>query len=107
VQGGDTLERIARKLFNDGRKWRDLFEWNRDQLSDPGRLRQGQVLRIKQSGNQNGNHGSARADSELKTHAPKTAAAEEKKPTAVTSAPATPANEEVEVMSRPIPVDLP
>jgi nucleoid-associated protein YgaU len=47
VQNGDTLERIARKLFNDGRKWRDLYEWNRDQLSDPGRLRAGQVLRVK------------------------------------------------------------
>lgn len=47
VQNGDTLERIARKLFNDGRKWRDLFDWNRDQLSDPGHLRSGQVLKIK------------------------------------------------------------
>ena len=24
VQSGDTLERIARKLFNDGRKWRNI-----------------------------------------------------------------------------------
>ncbi|MFH0939030.1 MAG: LysM peptidoglycan-binding domain-containing protein [Planctomycetota bacterium] len=47
VQNGDTLERIARKLFNDGRKWRDLYEWNREQLSDPSRLRQGQTLKIK------------------------------------------------------------
>jgi LysM repeat protein len=47
VQSGDTLERIARKLFNDGRKWREIYEWNREQLSDPGRLREGQVLKIK------------------------------------------------------------
>jgi len=47
VQTGDTLERIARKLFNDGRRWRDIYEWNRDQLSDPGRLKLGQSLRIK------------------------------------------------------------
>jgi len=47
VQSGDTLERIARKIFNDGRRWRDIYEWNRDQLSDPGRLRLGQTLRIK------------------------------------------------------------
>jgi nucleoid-associated protein YgaU len=47
VQNGDSLERIARKLFNDGRKWRDLFDWNRDQLSDPARLRAGQTLKIK------------------------------------------------------------
>ncbi|MGD0088995.1 MAG: LysM peptidoglycan-binding domain-containing protein [Planctomycetota bacterium] len=49
VQSGDTLERIARKLFNDGRKWRELFEWNREQLSDPARLRAGQVLKVKQA----------------------------------------------------------
>ncbi|MCY3022921.1 MAG: LysM domain-containing protein [Planctomycetota bacterium] len=50
MQNGDTLERIARKLFNDGRKWRELYEWNRDQIPDPGRLRVGQVLKIKQAG---------------------------------------------------------
>jgi nucleoid-associated protein YgaU len=49
VQSGDTLERIARKLFNDGRKWRELYEWNREQLADPGHLRVGQTLKIKQA----------------------------------------------------------
>jgi nucleoid-associated protein YgaU len=49
VLNGDTLERIARKLFNDGSKWRDLYEWNREQLTDPSRLRLGQVLKVKQS----------------------------------------------------------
>lgn len=49
VQSGDTLERIARKLFNDGRKWRELYEWNREQLADPGHLRVGQTLKVKQS----------------------------------------------------------
>jgi len=49
VQSGDTLERIARKIFNDGRKWKELYEWNRDQLPDPSRLRLGQVLKIKQA----------------------------------------------------------
>jgi len=48
VQSGDTLERIARKLFNDGRKWKEIYEWNRDQLPDASRLRVGQVLKIKQ-----------------------------------------------------------
>lgn len=47
VQSGDTLERIARKVFNDPRKWHEIYEWNRDQLPDPGRLRVGQVLKIK------------------------------------------------------------
>ena len=53
VQNGDTLERIARKVYNDGRKWRDLYEWNRDQLSDPGHLRAGQTLKLKQNGSSN------------------------------------------------------
>lgn len=48
VQSGDTLERIARKVFNDGRRWQDIHSWNRDQLPDPARLRVGQVLKIKQ-----------------------------------------------------------
>lgn len=47
VQGGDTLERIARKVLNDGRRWREIYEWNRDQLNDPGVLRVGQKLKIK------------------------------------------------------------
>jgi nucleoid-associated protein YgaU len=49
VQSGDTLEKIARKVLNDGRKWRELYEWNRDQLPDPGRLRVGQVLKVKEA----------------------------------------------------------
>jgi nucleoid-associated protein YgaU len=47
VQGGDTLERIARRVLNDGRRWREIYEWNRDQLHDPGVLRVGQKLKIK------------------------------------------------------------
>ena len=39
----------ARKVLNDGRKWRELYEWNRDQLPEPGRLRVGQVLKVKES----------------------------------------------------------
>ncbi len=47
VQAGDTLEKIARKLFNDRTKWREIYDWNRDQLAEPGRLRAGQVLKVK------------------------------------------------------------
>ena len=49
VQSGDTLERIARRVFNDGRKWRDIYEWNRDQLPSASRLRVGQTLKMKPS----------------------------------------------------------
>lgn len=47
VQSGDTLERIARKIFNDGNRWNDLYEWNRDRLPSPGRLQIGQKLRVR------------------------------------------------------------
>lgn len=47
VQAGDTLERIARKTLNDGRRWRDIYEWNRDTLRDPSILQIGQKLKIK------------------------------------------------------------
>jgi len=47
VQAGDSLERIARRVLKDGRRWRDLYEWNRDQLPEPGVLHVGQKLKIK------------------------------------------------------------
>ncbi len=68
VQSGDTLERIARKLFNDGRKWRSLYEWNREQIPDPSRLRVGQTLRVKDTaGARSASHNSSRAEADIKT----------------------------------------
>ena len=46
VQSGDSLERIARRVLNDGRKWKELMEWNKDKLADPAKLRAGMTLRI-------------------------------------------------------------
>lgn len=46
VQQGDSLERIARRVLNDGRKWKELMEWNKDRLSDPTKLKVGMVLRV-------------------------------------------------------------
>lgn len=45
VQQGDSLERIARRVLNDGRKWKDLLEWNKDKLSDPSKLKVGMTIR--------------------------------------------------------------
>ncbi|MCW8133253.1 MAG: LysM peptidoglycan-binding domain-containing protein [Planctomycetota bacterium] len=47
VQSGDTLERIARKLLNNGSRWNEIYEMNRDRISDPGRLRVGMQLKVK------------------------------------------------------------
>ena len=43
VQRGDTLSEIGQRL---GVAWRDIFEANRDQLSDPDKIQPGQNLRI-------------------------------------------------------------
>jgi hypothetical protein len=46
VQPGDTLSLIARQVYGQSQLWRIIFEANQDTLSDPGRLRPGQVLKI-------------------------------------------------------------
>ena len=68
VQTGDTLERIARKLFNDGRKWRSLYEWNREQIADPSRLRVGQTLKVKDVAVKPASLTAPRAEADVKTN---------------------------------------
>lgn len=46
VQNGDTLWRIARASYGNGALFPVIFEANRDKLSDPDRIRAGQVLTI-------------------------------------------------------------
>ena len=46
VQSGDNLTRIAARLLGDGDRWREIYEANRDQLSSPDAVRQGQTLRL-------------------------------------------------------------
>jgi nucleoid-associated protein YgaU len=104
VQSGDTLERIARKLFNDGRKWRDIYEGNRDQLPEPGRLRVGQTLKVK--------HGSTNTAGTLPAGTPR-ASADEAAPerpapsTATASASDNGKHAEIEVMSSTSGASLP
>ncbi len=49
VQTGDTLERIARKVLNDSRKWKELLEWNKDRISEPSKIKVGMVLKTHPS----------------------------------------------------------
>lgn len=44
VQPGDSLWHIAEKLWGDGNKWRDLYQWNRKDIQNPNRIWPGQVL---------------------------------------------------------------
>lgn len=48
VQAGDTLSAIAKAQLGDANKYHKIFEANRDVLSDPDRIKPGQVLKIPQ-----------------------------------------------------------
>jgi nucleoid-associated protein YgaU len=49
VKPGDTLSKIAREWLGNPNAYHDIFEANRDQLSDPNMIKPGQVLRIPQT----------------------------------------------------------
>ena len=46
VQSGDSLSKIAQQQYGDGKKWKAIFEANRDQISNPDLIHPGQVLTI-------------------------------------------------------------
>jgi LysM repeat protein len=46
VQSGDTLSGIAKKFLGNANEYMDIFNANRDQLSDPDKIKPGQVLKL-------------------------------------------------------------
>jgi nucleoid-associated protein YgaU len=48
VKPGDTLSKIAKQVLGDGNAYMEIFNANRDQLSDPDKIKPGQVLKIPQ-----------------------------------------------------------
>jgi nucleoid-associated protein YgaU len=46
VQPGDTLIKIARKLYAEDSRWRDIYQANRHQLSAPGQISVGMELQL-------------------------------------------------------------
>ena len=46
VVAGDSLSKIAKHFYNDANKYMKIFEDNKDQLSDPNKIKVGQKLRI-------------------------------------------------------------
>ena len=46
VKAGDTLSRIAKEQLGDAHAYMEIFNANRDQLSDPDKIKPGQVLKI-------------------------------------------------------------
>jgi nucleoid-associated protein YgaU len=48
VKAGDTLSKIAKEKLGDANAYHEIFNANRDQLSDPDKIKPGQVLKIPQ-----------------------------------------------------------
>jgi nucleoid-associated protein YgaU len=46
VQKGETLSAIAQHVYGKASEYHKIFEANRDQLSDPDRIKPGQVLKL-------------------------------------------------------------
>ena len=46
VKKGDTLWKIAQRLFGDGEKWREIYERNRNIIRDPDLIYEGQALNV-------------------------------------------------------------
>jgi len=46
VQAGDTLSKIAKEKLGNANAYMKIFDANKDQLSDPDKIKPGQVLKI-------------------------------------------------------------
>lgn len=46
VAPGDSLSKIAKEFYGNASRWPEIFEANRDQLSNPDLIKPEQVLRI-------------------------------------------------------------
>ena len=46
VKAGDTLSKIAKEHLGDANAYMKIFDANKDQLSDPDKIKPGQVLKI-------------------------------------------------------------
>ena len=50
VKSGDSLSKIAQHQYGDGKKWRAIFDANRDLITNPDLIYPGQVLKIPSIG---------------------------------------------------------
>jgi len=46
VTSGDTLSKIAKRFYGDANQYKQIFDANRDQISDPDKINVGQQLRL-------------------------------------------------------------
>ena len=49
VQSGDTLSSIAKRLLGNAGDYMEIYNANRDQLTDPDKIKPGQVLKLPQA----------------------------------------------------------
>jgi nucleoid-associated protein YgaU len=62
VKSGDTLSKIAKELYGDANRWREIFEANKEQIENPNVIRPGWELLIPgleedEDGSQKRKHG--------------------------------------------------
>jgi nucleoid-associated protein YgaU len=46
VVAGDSLSKIAKRVYGDANQWRRIFDANRDQIENPDLIHPGQKLKI-------------------------------------------------------------
>ena len=46
VVAGDSLSKIAKKIYGDAGRWKEIFEANKDKIKNPDLIHPGQVLNI-------------------------------------------------------------
>lgn len=46
VKSGDNLSKIAKELYGDSNRWREIFEANKEQIENPNQIRPGLELLI-------------------------------------------------------------
>lgn len=56
VRKGDTLSGIAQHFYGKASHWHQIFDANRGSISDPDKIREGQVLRIPKGSGTGGSH---------------------------------------------------
>jgi len=46
VVAGDSLSKIAKKIYGNAGRWKEIFEANKDTIKNPDLIHPGQVLKI-------------------------------------------------------------
>lgn len=49
VQKGDSLSKIAKRVYGDAQQWRKIHEANRDIIDNPDLIHPGQVLKLPEA----------------------------------------------------------